>query len=261
MRRRTGLSQRELAKRAGVAVSCVIAVEAGRRSPSLSVLTRVLDVAALELSVDVPAPELDACVLTHLRLSLVRRLHLALGGRGRPYWSALAPWDQLVMLARRGDVLVHGDVALGVWLPTETTPDRPRVCIRPWSDDPLPRTPDVDVRTGCNDHVRSPVRIAVTPWTVCVDPPADLALNPEFAMHRQRLRAVARLLHSEAARDAAGRRTRAHRDPDHEAERAHVFHTKRFGQRRMPDSTDVRSWRLGDDASLVAWLRTYDYPV
>lgn len=123
---------------------------------------------------------------------------------------------------------------------------------------PAAGLPDLDlleVRTGCPGHGRAVVRVPLDRGRLTADPPADLALEPEHAEHRGLLRAVARALHEQAPRDGAGRRARAHQDPDHVAERHEVFHSRSFGASSMPSRTDVRSWRLGDDASLRAWLR------
>lgn len=262
VRRRTGLSQRQLAARSGVALSAISGAEAGRRAPTLAVLQAVLDVAGLELSVDVRPPDLDEAQLAYLRLSLVRRLHRALGGDGRPNGVPQLPrWLQLEALARVGEVRLHGELAVGLWLPSDDPLETPEVCAEARRGQVLPETPDLTVRAACDQHVRAPVVVALSAGRVLVDPPADLALDPTPATHRPALRAVGRVLHVEAARDEVGRRVRAHRDPDHRAEREHVFHTKRFGQRPMPDATDVRSWRLGDDAGLAEWLRRHGYPV
>jgi transcriptional regulator with XRE-family HTH domain len=262
VRRRTALSQRGLAERAGVGLTTIAAVEAGTRTPTVAVLTAVLEVAGLELSVDVPPVELDEWQRTHLRLSLTQRLHVALGGDGRPqYGPALPRWQQLVGLAARGDVTLHAALARAMWLPSEGPVREAEVCAQAWSRGGLPDVPDVVVRPACGTHARAPVVVSVSPWRMRVDPPAELALDPRFAADRSALRAVARVLHREAARADAGRRARSHRDPAHEAERAHVFHTKRFGRLAMPDPRDTRAWRLHDDASLVQWLRGYGYPV
>ena len=262
VRRRGGLSQRALAHRSGVALSTVTGVEAGRQQPSTGVLAAVLGVVGLELSVDVPPPDLTDRERAYLRLSLVRRLHLALGGSGRPQYGPRLPrWQQLVDLARVSHVTLHGELALRLWLRGDAPVGAAEVCALPVARTALPDVPDLRVHPACGDHASAPVVVSVSPWQLHADPPADLALRPAFAAQRHALRAAARVLHADAARDDAGRRTRAHRDPSHDAERVHVFHTKRFGQRPMPDATDVRAWRLDDHASLAEWLRSYGYPV
>ena len=57
-RRRSGLTQAELARRAGVPQSSVAKIERGRRDPSLSTLDRLVRAAGLELRVQL-APRDD----------------------------------------------------------------------------------------------------------------------------------------------------------------------------------------------------------
>jgi hypothetical protein len=148
-----------------------------------------------------------------------------------------------------------------MWLPADTPLEAPEVCTELLRGCHLPPgTTDLLVRETCAPGP-APVVVLPRPRCVVVDPPADLALDPEHALRRPDLRSVARALHAQAPRDEAGRRPRAHRDPDHQLERAQVFHTKRFAHLRMPDATDLRSWRLEDDATLVDWLRRHGYPV
>ena len=258
-----------LAERSGVAESTVAAVEAGRRSPSIGVLNAVLASAGLELSVDEAVPSLDAATVRHLHLSLASRLHLACGGDGRPDRRPLVPaWSAVLALAARHSPHLHGPTARAVWLPVGVTLPVV-VCVHDRGWDGVPRSPGplaldaalVELRADCPGHALPAVTVRVGPWSVTVDPPVELALQPEHAAHRAELRAVARRLHRDAPVDAVGRRPRAHRDPDHLLERDEVLFTKRFGHLPMPSSTDVRSWRLDDDASLVAWLRRQGYPV
>lgn len=260
VRRRQGWSQRVLAERTGIALSTVAAVEAGRRQPSLEVLNRVLAAGGLELAVDVPVLEVPPATAAHLHRSLEQRLHLAAGGDGHPRPRRPLPaWTQLQSLAVGGGVHLHGHTALAMWLAAQ--PVGPLEVCAPATPGRNGAHPDLDVRPACGRHVRSPVSVRVGHRRVRVDPPADLALDPEGASHRQALRAVARLLHAQAARDDAGRRTRAHADPEHERERLEVFHTKRFRQVPLPPADDTRSWRLEDDASLRAWLHRHGHPV
>ena len=261
VRRRAGLSQRELAQRSGVALSTIAAVEAGRRAPSLPVLAALLAVGGLELSADLPAADPDDAVVRHLRLSLVRRLMRLLDVRGNPLVGGPAgPWRQLYALTACGEVVLHGDAAVGMWLPRAKPLTRVEVCLRPEGRTPRPQTPAIRVVPSCGQHVTVPVAIRLGHRSVGVDPPEELALRDASLTSRARLRGVAKLLHGELPLDEAGRRTAAHRDPDHEAERRHVAHTRRFGQRPMPNPDDTRSWRLDDSAGLRAWLRRYGYP-
>lgn len=263
VRRRKAWSQRELALRSGVSARTVAAIESGRREPGLAVLRQVLSAAGLELSLDAPPPEVDEPVRRHLQRSLSRRLHLALGGGGIPHLSRPpAPvWQQLVHLAARGQLVLHGPLALALWIPPEQPLTSGEVCFTRSPLEPAAAIADLRILDDCPGHAAAVVAVSVESFVLGVDPPADLALDPTMSHERARLRAVARLLHEEAARDAASRRVRAHTDPRHRAERDQVFHTKRFGWRPMPDENDRRGWRLRDDASLAAWLARHGYPV
>lgn len=256
-----------------MAASTIAAVEAGRRVPSFAIVTAVLAAADLELAIDTPVPSLDEATVRHLHLSLAARLHVACGGDGRPDRPPRPPrrpapvWEAVLQLAARHVVHLHGTTSRALWLP-DTTGGPASACVHdraPAGDlrpvDGLEVDPAlVELRSGCDGHPPSPVTVRVGWWQVTAAPPGELALEPEHSEHRGRLRAVARRLHADSPVDAVGRRPRAHRDPEHSAEREEVFHTKRFAALPMPGRTDVRSWRLDDDASLVAWLRRQGYP-
>jgi transcriptional regulator with XRE-family HTH domain len=67
-REQMGLSQRELAKRAGTAQSVVARIESGVTSPTLSTLNRLLTALGLELRAEVtPRAEPDESVLEDVR--------------------------------------------------------------------------------------------------------------------------------------------------------------------------------------------------
>lgn len=261
VRRRQGWSQRELAQRCGVHARTIAAVESSARPPTLAVLLSVLDAAGLELGVDGPPPEVGPEVRRHLGRSLTWRLRRALGEDRRPLSHAGPMWSQLRGLAACGRLVLHTDAAIALWLPRATPLTQVEACHTATQPRPRPSTPDVDLVDDCALHSSALVAVSLASWTLGVDAPADLALDPQLAVHRPALRAVARLLHEQAPVDRAGRRVRAHADPDHVMEAAYVFHTKRFGNRPMPDAADRRGWRLGDDASLAAWLQRYGYPV
>jgi DNA-binding XRE family transcriptional regulator len=273
VRRRQGWSQRELARRSGIAQSTVAAVEAGRRSPSVGLVSAVLAVAGLELTVDVAVPPPDEATVRHLHLSLGSRLHLACGGDGRPDrrpapgTGPVPVWTALLALAARHTVHLHGATALAVWLPVGTVAPAV-VCVHDGRlDGGLTAAPPsvdvalVEVRAGCGSHTGHAVAVRVGHWQVAVDPPGELALRPEHVQHRTALRAVARRLHEQAPVDSAGRRTRAHRDPDHLDEHDRVLFDTRLPAFAVRSPSDVRSWRLDDDASLVAWLRRQGFRV
>lgn len=72
-RERAGLSQRELARRAGTAQSVVARIELGRTSPSLSTLDRLLAAAGFELHAGL---ELRAVADSHMLDDVPRILSL-----------------------------------------------------------------------------------------------------------------------------------------------------------------------------------------
>lgn len=78
-RRRAGLTQRELAERAGVAQSAIARVEAGRVSPSADRLARFVELCGLRLSAEPPAGQgVDRTAIRELlRLTPAERLALA----------------------------------------------------------------------------------------------------------------------------------------------------------------------------------------
>lgn len=258
VRRRHGWNQRELAAQVGVHPRTIAGIEAGERRPSLALLEQVLTVGGLELVVDLASAAPPPAVLRFLRFSLTRRLRVALRADGPPRTHGPL-WPQLRELAVRGRVVLHGDAAAALWLPPEQPLVRIEVCFRrvqPWT---VPATPDITTLPFCGRHAAALVQVGLESWQVGCDPPAELALQPPCAARRHELRAVARVLHEEAATDMAGRRVAAHKDAAHLEEQHYVFHTKAFGQRPMPDPEDRRGWRLRDDASLAAWLGRYGY--
>jgi hypothetical protein len=72
-RRRTGLTQRELAARAGTSQSVVARIEQGRCDPSTATLARLLAAAGFELNAELrPLPRAD----THMLADVPRILSL-----------------------------------------------------------------------------------------------------------------------------------------------------------------------------------------
>jgi transcriptional regulator with XRE-family HTH domain len=64
-RTRAGLSQRELARRAGTAQSVVARIEAGQTSPTVSTLGRLVEASGFELRAElVPGPVFDSHMMT-----------------------------------------------------------------------------------------------------------------------------------------------------------------------------------------------------
>jgi len=62
-RRQAGLTQTELAQRAGTSQAAVSAYESGRRSPSVDTLCRILAATGLELRMRLAAPDAHAAAL------------------------------------------------------------------------------------------------------------------------------------------------------------------------------------------------------
>lgn len=253
-RRRAGLSQRELARRAGVAAGTVAAVEAGRQAPSGRVLEALVAAAGLELTVDRPVQPLCAHTLRHLHRSLPVRLHRALGGSGYPYDRPFLPaWQQIGLLSSKGVVHVTGAVARALWLPPAQCPDR-EVGLQPHRPAVLPSSPDVRVLVApvpptCTITVPLSVGAIVTPS------PAELALDPQHAAWRRALRSVAHELEQRAPHDRASRRRPAHREPRRLDESTRLLFARRWTARFLPpDDYDVRGWRLGDVVGMEEWI-------
>ncbi len=168
-------------------------------------------------------------------------------------------WCQLRYLAATGQVELHGPAALGLWLPGIAPPAVLEAGFRSHPGRHAPTVPDLRL-VGLSRGPARPVTISFAGRSIEAPTPAELALDPRCIRYRTALRSVARVLHDEGPLDDVGRRPAAHRDPDHEREDLEVWHTKRWKKLDMPPSHDRRSWRLDDEASLTAWLRTYGYP-
>ena len=216
-------------------------------------LQELLAVGGLELCVDRPVQPPCRHVLRHLHRSLSIRLHLALGGSGRP-WNRplLEPWQQLGLLATSGRLFLTGELAVALWLPAaDVVADRQVGFQRRRR---VPPVPDLSVVEGpvpddCTVTVPLGIGSLVTP------PPGALALRPEHAAVRRALRGVAAHLDQHAPRDPAGRRTPAHREPRREEEQWRLLFARRWnGRLRPPDRLDARGWRLGDEASFDQWI-------
>ena len=259
-RRRTGLSQAAFAVRAGLSRATVERAESGRGATSTGVLSKALAAAGLEL---VPEPVLGPLseeAVEHLTLSVTRRLYRSLGGQHRdPARDRTAnAWRQLLALAGAGRVDLSGPSALGLWLPS--VPPPVEVGFEPAPFRVCPETPAL--RTVPPAPRAGTVRVPLLPlgWVLTAPTPTDLALHPECQAHRRDLLAVASALHADAPQDRAGRRVAAHKDPQHDVEQSVVFHDRALKRFPMPPVTDVRSWRLDDDASLSAWLLHHGIP-
>lgn len=241
-----------MARRAGVSTATVEAIEAGRQQPSARVLGALLAVAGLELSVDRPVQALCRHMTQHLHLSLSSRLHVALGGSGRPYDRPFLPaWQQLGLLSLRTPVHLSGDLAVAVWVPMPQPTAQVGIGTERLV---LPRVPDLHV---VREH-RPPqctVGVVLTPGLVKVPPPGELALDPRHAAWRLALRSVAVALDEQAARDRAGRRSPAHREPKRGNEEWRLLFARPWSPRLLPpDRWQARGWRLDDEVGMDEWI-------
>lgn len=259
-RRRTGLSQAAFALRAGLSRATVERAESGRGATSSKVLCRALAAAGLEIVPEPVLGPLSVETVEHLTLSLTRRLYRSLGGRHHdPALDRKAtPWRQLLALAGAGRVDLSGPSALGLWLPSVPPPVAVGFALAPFRV--RPETPALQTAPPAPRVGTVQVPLLPLGWVLTAPTPTDLALHPECQAHRRDLLAVASALHADAPRDRAGRRVAAHKDPQHAVEQSDVFHDRALKRFPMPPATDVRSWRLDDDASLSAWLLHHGIP-
>ena len=267
-RRHAGLSQRALARVAGVDATTVAAVEAGRRIPGVTVLAAIVRAAGLELTVDRPVVPLCRHVRSHLRRSLSARLHLLVGGSGRPRVPPVPSlWAELDRAAAGGRVYLTGPSAVGLWVPGVDAPApsfvitarrppgpgaaahrrpgpgaaRRRELSRAFSTGPVP--------ADCTVTVPLPGHSVRTP------PPEALALRSDCAPWRTVLRSVARALDEQGALDRAGRRSPAHREPLREDEAGRLLVARRWNASlRPPDRLNGRGWRLDDEVGFQEWV-------
>lgn len=253
-RRSAGLSQRAMAAAAGVPRSSLEAAESGRRRPSLALLEAVAAAAGLELALDHALQPLNCGTRRHLHLSLSQRLHLLVGGDGRPWHTHRLPvWRALDELAATGRLFLTGPAAVGLWLP-EVVLDPLPLGLEPHGAAPTPSHPRLQVTVGerpdeATISVPLPVRAVWTPS------PAALARDPGCARWRQALRSVAAVLDAEAALDVNGRRAPAHREVQGEHEAWRVLFARRWTQRFLPpERLDGRAWRLGGEVGMNTWI-------
>lgn len=111
-RRRAGLSQVELARRAGVTQSVISVYESGRRQPSVAKLSRLVDAAGSTLEIglgDAEAPA-DIPLLAHVQLNAggIRRAVSAHGMRALGVFGSVA----------RGEATAESDIDLLIDVPT-----------------------------------------------------------------------------------------------------------------------------------------------
>ena len=260
-RRRAGLSQRELAQRAGVSTSTVARVESGAVEASPPVLRAVLEAADLEVSVDIALPPADPPLLRHLRRSLPQRLDLLLGGIGHVHGHRPPRWDQLERLSTSGLLLLTGASAVGMWVPA---PAPANLTLRRAPRSFVMTARPIDLEgLDVEDVEELPpglVRIGAIFDRLFTHSPGELALDPACAASRSMLRRAARALHEDAAREDGGRRGAGHRDPQHALETERTRMTRRYGNLRDPGPEALRSWRLEAPVSRRQQLRRHGHP-
>lgn len=258
------MSQRELARAAGVSRGTVGNIESGRQRPSWTVLCHLLDVCGLELAVATPVPQLDDRTKHYLRMSTTERLYLSLGGPAPlavPLHMHAPPVGvQLSRLSLRGTVTLGPLSALGVWLPMTVALPLPVTLHR--SEEPAGDWSALEIAlapTAPPPHL-IPVGVALQ-RQVRVMTPVAMALRPEVGDAARHLRAVARHLHQEEGFDRAHRRRPAHRVSDPWRE-AHEIQTRQaFGPiTELPATSRRREWRARSPVSFSQWLAMHRYP-
>jgi transcriptional regulator with XRE-family HTH domain len=268
----SGLSQRAMAAAAGVSRRVVEDAEAGRRVPRADVLDVLLGAAGLTLDVRPLAAEVDpdteGRIRAHLHRSLTARVARACGGwstlpasrRGGPVWVELCRLASLC----RSVAAAEGALALSAWIPDLLVPsdqalllpDHVLAALRPRRAD-QPRLFSLDV---AHDLPPGFVRVVLPsapsrPGALLVPTPSALAATARQDL-RPLLLAAARLLHDEAPRDAGGRRSPAHGQPDEERleRRAARDYAPRSTWATAPRAVDGRAWRLGVAGSFTVDL-------
>jgi transcriptional regulator with XRE-family HTH domain len=253
-RRMAGVSQRELARRAGVEPRTVADIERGASNPKVATLAALLEAAGAELTLDIPAPEPSPALEHYLRWPLTQRLFFAVGGKGsaRLGWRH-APWHRMWALRRLGDVLVTGEAAAGAWVRVVTL--RPTVRVFPFGPAPLPDSDEsleVLPTEGALPTGAVPVPLSGLPLFVL--PPHLLSIGDESPEHRAQLRAAAALLDARGGTDDADRAPPAHRSANHRRDEYVFAHTKRFRSSAIPNPESRRGWRLDGPVSFAQWL-------
>ncbi|MFN2539585.1 MAG: helix-turn-helix domain-containing protein [Mycobacteriales bacterium] len=257
-RRARDLSQRELAALTGVSPGTIANLEAGRTQPRWDTAARLLAPLGLEPTLGRLAAPADDELRQWLRMSSTERLYRSLGGKLSGYSDRRHPvWLALVEAVAVGTVVLARDAALGVWLP-EWRPALPlalhvlppRYGMRAWP----PSNDLVHVLPG-PWSVQGLVAVGVSPWHDVLVPAPDAPDLAGDGLTAARLRTVAKLLHEEMRRDAAGRRTSAHTDSDPIREFGWLATRHRFdASKERPDPRKRRDWRLGGEASFREWL-------
>jgi hypothetical protein len=151
-------------------------------------------------------------------------------------------------------VFVLDELAAALWLPPVEPLMRPVVGLQRLGGRPLPVTPDLEVRQGVLPELAT-VTVSLTVGGLRTLPPGELALMAEHASFRRALRSVAATLDAHAARDGAGRRSPAHREPRRQEELFRLMFARPWTDRFLPpDRHDGRGWRLDDEVGMRQWI-------
>lgn len=236
-RRRRGLSVRAAAEAAGVPRTTWARWEAGDGAPTATRLDEVLRALGYDLRLTDRAlePRGESAARRHLSRSLTERVQGALAEQ----------YDAAVTACREHARLLTGPAAVGLWVPGV-------VARGPL---PLPRARRVGGTVSVHLTAAGGAAVAHAPTPAMLITAGAAALWPGLIT-------AERLLAEESSRDAGGRRTPAHRDPDEEREVSDLAHTLTWGATvRTPVSpSDSRAWRLGAPASLDQQLVARGFP-
>lgn len=260
-RQQRGLSQRQLAERAGLSPDRVARIESGKVSPQWRTVVRLLEAVGLAPQLALTAQEPGEELRRWLALSTSQRLHCSLGGTGGVRFELqLEVWRDLQALARGRVVVLSPAASVGVWLPGRPAPVPLPVTLT--GPAPAPAAQTLDVTVGPVETLGL-VPVGIT-WRddVLVAPP-DAVARWTDPVTSALLRTAAAALDAERGRDAAGRRPAAHRTSDVRVEEGWVMTRRRFGDRRreLPDARQRRDWRLGGETSFREWLLLRGYPI
>ncbi len=211
--------------------------EAGDGSPTATRLDEVLAALGYDLRLTERAiePRGEAAVRRHVSRSLTERAREALAEQ----------YDAVVTACRKHPRLLSGPAAVGLWVPGVV------------ARGPLPLPRAATRRGTVALHLTS----TGGPAVAHVPTPAMLITDGAHE-HWPGLTTAERLLSEESRRDAAGRRSPGHRDPDEEREARDLAPTLTWGATvRTPVSpSDSRAWRLGSAVSLDQQLVARGFP-
>ena len=257
----SGLSQRALAEAAQVSRRVVEAAESGRLAPRADALECLLRACGREL-VSRPVPRVtvdDELLRAHLRLSLTRRICVAVGGpgdaryRGRPsqLWLSLCRLVAVERWVRVDD----GPLAYAAWVPGQQITQEQALVLPGFRLGALARGASfaLDVEPPPWSAEVVAIRLPGSGWRrggdLLVPPPLALVDRAPEELAAS-LTAAAGLLHDGGARDAAGRRVPAHVRPNEEARLDRIRARYDPGSGTLPSLLDSPTWRLGAPGSV-----------